>query len=530
MKTYFFLAAALFAACTFSNDLYAQKKKKPTKQELAEQAAAQARKDSLNLIFEKAKAGDGAAQNEVGTWYYNGKNDYAKDYKQAVEWFKKSAKSGNAAGIGNLALCVEKGHGEAADSALASELYKKSIALGNKALLEKQERDAQNKVVFSNMLLGNCYQEGRGVKRDLAKAATYFETAAKKGCVPAMREGGMCYLNSKQPNKAFSLFKMGSAQKDVVCLYYTGHLLHEGNGVAEDWEKGADYMLKAAEAGMHNAEYRMGNYYKEGKGVRKDAKTAAGWYHKALAGYVSNAAWELAEMYRNGVGVDADYDKALNLYAVAIAEDKGLEKKFRQMVDTDPDFRKSQFASYLKGVRLYAIDKQYDEALAEFKVVSKAKHTEADVMTAVIMANKEYKKANAKKAFKSLAKLAETNADAAYYMGHLYENGLGTEKDMSKAITAYADAAKKGSTLAMNYLGDMRYEGRGLDKDMKLAIELYIAAYKEAQLAAVGTKRLANCYEEGLAGLKKDPKMAEQLLKHSHNDTIGHLLQFCNSL
>lgn len=527
MKTYFFLTVALFAACTISNDLFAaQNKKKPTKQELAEQA----RKDSLNLIADKARQGDAAAQNEIGRWYYGGLNEYTQDYKQAVAWFEKSALSGNAAGIGNLALCLEKGHGVAADSAKASELYKKSIALGNKALLEKQERDAQNKSVFSNMLLGDCYQEGRGVIRDLAKAATYYEAAAKKGCVPAMRDGGLCYLNSKQPKKAFPLFKLGSANGDIVCSYYAGHLLHEGNGVTEDWEKGADFMLKAAEAGMHNAEYRMGNYYKDGKGVRKDAKSAAQWYHKALSGYVCNAAWELAEMYRIGMGVDLDYDKAINLYAVAISEDKGLEKKLRQMIDSDPDFRNSMFAHYLKGVRLYAIDKNYEAALEEFKIVSKDKHDEADVMSAVVLADKDYKKANAKKAFKKLTKLAETNANAAYYIGHLYEDGLGTDKDMSKAITSYAQAVKMGSTLAMNYLGDMRYEGRGLDKDIKLAVELYIAAYKEAQLDAVGTKRLAACFEEGNGGAKKDAKMAEQLLKHSHNDKIGHLLQYCSSL
>lgn len=525
MKT-FVILAALLTLGTVNTDLYAQKKK-PTKAELA---AEQARKDSLNAIRQKAEKGDAWAMNEVGSWYYTGVNDCAKDYKTAVQWYAKSAKAGNANAIGNLALAYQKGHGVDADSVKSVELYQKAIEKGSENVFKRHEKLAADKNLYSLMLLADIYENGKAGKgKSLAKAADYYADAAKQGVLKAMRQGGMCYLSSKQAAKAFPLFKAGAEKGDLTSTFYAGHLLHEGNGVAKDVDQAANYMLKAAEAGMPNAQYQLGNYYKEGEGVRKDLKTAAEWYKKALSNSNPAAAWELAELYRKGEGVDVDYDQAIGLYSSALSNGYNV-RAFRKMVDEDLDFRKSTFATYLKGLRQFALDKNYAEALKQFKAVAKAGQVEGNVMQGVLMATQGYEKKNDKKAFKALSKLVEKSPVAAYYVGQFYEQGVGTDKDLAQALDFYGKSAERGCALALNCLGDMRFEGRGVQKDVKAAVENYLSAYALGQLSETGAKRLASCYENGQGGLQKDTKKAEEILKRVKNDAFGTLLKNIASL
>ncbi|MBD5267943.1 MAG: hypothetical protein HDS41_07215, partial [Bacteroides sp.] len=53
---------------------------------------------------------------------------------------------------------------------------------------------------------------------------------------------------------------------------------------------------------------------------------------------------------------------------------------------------------------------------------------------------------------------------------------------------------------------------------------LYQKAKENRQLSQNGATRLAECYENGLAGLPKDKKMAESLRKQKTQDNLANLL------
>lgn len=55
--------------------------------------------------------------------------------------------------------------------------------------------------------------------------------------------------------------------------------------------------------------------------------------------------------------------------------------------------------------------------------------------------------------------------DGAFYLGRLFEFGLGTDVDMSRAANLYAAGAEAGSILAMNRLGLLYLEGTTLLRD-----------------------------------------------------------------
>ena len=81
---------------------------------------------------------------------------------------------------------------------------------------------------------------------------------------------------------------------------------------------------------------------------------------------------------------------------------------------------------------------------------------------------------------------------ASYYLGYLYSEGLGVEKDEAKAFEAYLFAVNNGVNDALTVLADCYYYGLGTNKNDELAIKYY----KEA--ADLGDEdsllRLGNCY------------------------------------
>lgn len=475
--------------------------------------------DSIKNVLALAKKGDAVAQNEVGGWYYRGRH-VKQNYDEALQWWSKSAKQGNVQAIGNMGLCYQTGHGIAADSLKATQLYQKSIEKGNKALFNQNEELAKKGNVFSNMLIASCYQNGIGVTKDINKSIPYLKVAADKNCVPAQKDLGMILLNGKKASEAARWFKKGAENGDMTCTFYYGKMLVEGMGVKADKKDGANYLLKAADAGFPQAMYYVGNCYMNGDGLTKNAEQAVKWYKLASGKGVHSAEWALAQCYREGVGTDINYDQALYWYAEAAS--KGHTRAFKNLI-TD-SIAGSPFIAYMKGVKAYT-NKDYEEALKQFKIVEKAKVADGKVMEAAIIANSSYAKHNMKKGIKLLNDAAKTNPQAMYLLGALYEAGKGVDKDMNQAVTYMKKAADMGYGPAECSLADMYYEGRGVEQDYTKAVEWYNKANSQGRLNENAAKRYAACYENGWGGLEANKSKAEEILKGDYKSHISELLK-----
>lgn len=481
-------------------------------------------RDSLNVIMTNAKAGDAAAMNEVGTWYYTGKH-VAKDYAQAYDWWKQAALKSDVRAIANLGMCYQLGHGVEKDSVDAIRLYEKSIKEGNAALLKQRSENAK-KNVFDAMLSGDCYENGIGVKKDYVKAASYYAEAASKGSVDGMRQAGLCYLNAKDNTQALKYFEKGASKGDLSCEFWAGKMLLGGMNVPADKQQAVVYLLKAAEGGMPAAQAEMGDLYSQGNGVTKNLSQAAEWYKKAALQGNGKGMWAYGNSLKNGDGVEKDYNMAL--FWMAEAAPLGYQKAFRNMISQLDSIGNDPFLNYAKGMKLYLIDGNMKEASEQFKKVEKAKQPEGQIMQAVILASKRNEKANPGKAAKELEKLAPGNEEAAFYLAALYESGNGVTKDMNKAIELYTLSSDMGYGKAQSYLGDIYYEGRETTKDLDKAVSLYEKADANRQLSQSGATRLAECYENGLGGLPKDKKKTERIRKEKHQDNIAPLLKEAN--
>ena len=103
------------------------------------------------------------------------------------------------------------------------------------------------------------------------------------------------------------------------------------------------------------------------------------------------------------------------------------------------------------------------------------------------------------------ASLDAGDGDGAFYLGRMFELGLGTEVNIQQAILLYKVSAEQESALGMNRLGLMFLDGQTVIKDFQRGSELVCKAADKGEANAQ-----FNCgaaYSEG-KGLPKDTTKA----------------------
>lgn len=113
----------------------------------------------------------------------------------------------------------------------------------------KQNELAQQGNVKAMYGVGKLYERGRGVVKNIQKAAEWYQKAASSGSA--------------------------SAQARLGILYF------EGRGVNQDYNKALKLLNDAAKQNVPSALFQLANMYELGTGVQQDLKVSIGWYKKA---------------------------------------------------------------------------------------------------------------------------------------------------------------------------------------------------------------------------------------------------------
>lgn len=107
--------------------------------------------------------------------------------------------------------------------------------------------------------------------------------------------------------------------------------------VAEDWNKAAEWYIKAAAQSYVPAEIHLGECYSYGHGVPRDKVKAAEWYRKAAEQGDPGAQGTLAMLYTLGQGVAQDDAEAYFWFDLAASADTANKERYitnRQNVGT----------------------------------------------------------------------------------------------------------------------------------------------------------------------------------------------------
>lgn len=111
----------------------------------------------------------------------------------------------------------------------------------------------------------------------------------------------------------------------------------------------------------------------------------------------------------------------------------------------------------------------------------------------------------------------ESNYNAAYYLGNLYYNGHGVNKDLKRAFDLYMKAATRRVTEAEYMVGLCYLKGEGVKQELFQAVAWFTEAAKYAH--PLSQYYLGVAYMNG-EGITKDVPRAAQWLVHAANQGI----------
>ncbi|MGV8839974.1 MAG: peptidoglycan-binding protein [Bauldia sp.] len=135
--------------------------------------------------------------------------------------------------------------------------------------------------------VGARYAEGRGVDRDSAEAATWFERAANRGLAVAqyrlgtMYEGGVGVEESR--TEAQRWYLAAAEAGNVQSMHNLGVLLSQGIAGTPDFPGAIAWFTAAAEHGVRDSQYNLGVIYARGIGVTQELVLAYQWFAAAAA-------------------------------------------------------------------------------------------------------------------------------------------------------------------------------------------------------------------------------------------------------
>ncbi|MDP7190416.1 MAG: tetratricopeptide repeat protein [Alphaproteobacteria bacterium] len=216
-----------------------------------------------------AEQGDAEVQFRLGFMYAKGQG-VARDYSQAVEWFRKAAEQGLTKAQYNLGVMYHGGQGVAQDDVQAVKWWRKAA--------EQGDAEAQYN-------LGLAYRLGEGVAQDDAQAVEWYRKAAGQGDAVAQYNLGFMYAKgqgvARDYSQAVAWFRKVAEQGDADAQYTLGFMYANGQGVAQDWIQAVAWTRKAAEQGHAKAQRNLGLAYRHGEGVAENYMQAMVWLGRA---------------------------------------------------------------------------------------------------------------------------------------------------------------------------------------------------------------------------------------------------------
>ena len=139
----------------------------------------------------------------------------------------------------------------------------------------------------AQFVVASRYIEGRKIKRDFSKAASWYQKAASNGLAPAQ--------------------------------YRLGTLFERGNGLPKDINAARLWYERAAESGNVKAMHNLAVIYASAKGGKTDYAKAKKWFEKAASYGLKDSQYNLAVIYERGLSTKRSQKDAFINYSLAAA-------------------------------------------------------------------------------------------------------------------------------------------------------------------------------------------------------------------
>ncbi|XP_021801481.1 ERAD-associated E3 ubiquitin-protein ligase component HRD3A [Prunus avium] len=336
-------------------------------------------------------------------------------------------------------------------------------------ILEYQAQKGNSAAMYK---IGLFYYFGlRGLRRDHAKALSWFLKALEKGEPRAMELLGEIYARGagveRNYTKALEWLTLAAKQELYSAYNGIGYLYVKGYGVEKkNYTKAKEYFEKAAENEDAGGHYNLGVMYLKGIGVKRDVKIACKYFIVAANAGQPKAFYQLGKMFHTGVGLKKNLPRATVLYKL-VAERGPWNSLSRWALE-----------SYLKGdmgkafflySRMAELGYEVAQSNAAWILDKYGERSMCIGESGFCTDAERHQRAH------SLWWQAseQGNEHAALLIGDAYYYGQGTERDYERAAEAYKHARTQSNAQAMFNLGYMHEHGQGLPLDLHLAKRYY---------------------------------------------------------
>ena len=404
----------------------------------------------------------------------------------------------------------------------ASEKYQEILDLLNSAV-EFDNPDAMH-------LLGQMFENGWGIEKDLDQALAYYLAAKEEG--HARAEKSHRHLQRQVGKEYYQRAKVQKAQRNYV--------------------EAADLYRKALSYENTSALLGLGELYEKGQGVREDLAMAIKCYKtavkhgsksgeahlKRLSSIFTGKFFALLKMPNSIVSEDNEL-RDIQLYALCCEEDIGYcrlaeiygkgKLKFVPINEVEA-IRCAKLAGRFAPSTLRDLRERLGEAFPDYEKQAEAEQARHDAelnFDAILhhntteqlyeKANTHYQSKNYEEALDLFTQAAELHHSQSFEkLGEMHEQGLGVKADKEKASAYYFHAIRAGDTINTSASENL----------MRIRISFgddQIKAGDEA-LAAKNYKEAESCYENAVAygqweGIFKIGQMFEY--GHGHNADKG---------
>ena len=217
--------------------------------------------------------------------------------------------------VGGFACTDAKDSIEEADRTLSGALNEDDAALEGLTGIELTEA---------------LYEQGLEMQSEGqdAEAAQRFRQAADRGHGPAAYELGEAYNNgrgvAKDINAGAKWINAAASRGEPRAQYAVGAAYYNGAGVEQDYVRAVRYLTDSAEQDNADAQYLLGECYANGRGVTKNLSWAARWYGKAAMQGHAEGAFSYGVVRAAGLGLPESMSRG---YAwLEVASERGHSK------------------------------------------------------------------------------------------------------------------------------------------------------------------------------------------------------------
>jgi len=243
------------------------------------------------------------------------------DFSAARQIFAALAEKGDARAEFAMGLLYDHGEGVTPDDAEALKWYRRAARNGNADAVFKYREVAEAGDIQAQADIGALYLIGKGVPKDYEKAQEWLQKAATESHPDACYNLAYIYdaglLGNRNVANAILWYERAAAYGHVKAKFNLALLYRAGKGVARNEAMAVTLLEDAAGQGIAEAAFAVAVLREKIAGLDADPEAIRGWYEQAaLAGNIA-AQNNLAFFYTQGLGVQPDQVTAYAWYYLA---------------------------------------------------------------------------------------------------------------------------------------------------------------------------------------------------------------------